>query len=257
MSSEHSAPQVKPTREEVFAEVWKKLTQTYDKSKFKNYEAMLLVKSKPPTSIDMDDCIDFDKLFNKIDQYFNTEDFEMKGFIGSIADISPSFVEKFKERYISYMDPEVLEDKKVLKSPYYSEIDYIADLGRLVEDIEPKFKEPVKFDSEQEQQYSNVVFNIYIQLVNSICGTYTSDEVLEFRKYIHTIEDFDKKITTPFFMEQTLYSSEYKQDEQDGVKLLRETLNKCKLYIETVYKEGCNCIDIIKAIQSFNKKLNG
>lgn len=246
-----------PVPELTFDNIIMKLTQEYNRESFKQYEATLLVKSHPKTSIDCDDCIDFDKLFMKIDQYFNEEKFEMKGFIGSIADISESFVDKFKERYVVYIDKEVIESDKELKSPYYDELSFVSDLSEITKDkyYKPTFTESIKYDDKRAQDMSDTVYNLYCQLYGEYNSTIISENVLKFGEHIGKIEDFKSKVTTPFFYQQPLYSGEFKQEEVDGVLRLRTEFEMLLKYIESTYKKDCDCLAILKAVNQRIKSL--
>ena len=242
-----------------FDNIVMKLTQEYNREDFKRYEATLLVKANPTSNLDADDCIDFDKLFMKIDQYFNDEKFEMKGFVGSIADISPSFVEKFSERYASFIDQDVVKNNKELKSPYYGELEFADDLTEIARNdskiYDPLFIEPIKYDDEKAQQLSAIVFKSYEELIDEHNNSIVAEYTLKFREYIGKIDNFNSKVTTPFFVKQPLYSSEYKPEELEGVNRLRTEFVMLIKYIEATYKPGCDCMAILKALDQRIKTL--
>ena len=248
-----------PTPKLTFDNIVMKLTQEYNRDDFKRYEATLLVKTNPISSIDCDECIDFDKIFMKIDQYFNEEKFEVKGFIGSIADISPSFTIKFAERYSSYIDQDVIKGDKELKSPYYDELSFAADLAEMASNdskiYEPIFTEAIKYEDERAQQMSSLVYDSYVQLVNEHNNTILAEYALKFREHFGKIEDFKSKVTTPFFNRQPVYSDEFKQEELDGVYRLRTEYEMLIKYIESTYKSDCDCLAILKAIDQRIKSL--
>ena len=190
-----------PTPKLTFDNIVMKLTQEYNRENFKRYEATLLVKANPTSNLDADDCIDFDKLFMKIDQYFNDEKFEMKGFVGSIADISPSFVKRFSERYASFIDQDVIKNNKELKSPYYGEMEFAEDLTAITADDPRKFKdmigEVIKFEDSTKHSKSYFVYTAYTKIIDLYNNTLLAENVLKFREHIGKIEDFKSKVTTP------------------------------------------------------------
>lgn len=247
------------TQKLTFDDVVMKLTQEYNPEDFKRYEATLLVKTNPTPNVDVDDSIDFDKLFMKIDKYYNDEKFEMKGFVGSIADISPSFVEKFAERYASFIDQDVIKNDKELKSPYYSEMDFADDLTAITNDDSRKFKdiigETVKFEDNIQQTKSMFVYQAYTKLIDLYNNTILAECVLKFREHIGKIEDFKSKVTTPFFYAQPVYSAEFRQEELDGICMSRREYEMVIKYIEATYKQGCDVDAIFKAIDQRIKRV--
>ena len=242
-----------------FDNIVMKLTQEYNRENFKRYEATLLVKANPTSNLDADDCIDFDKLFMKIDQYFNDEKFEMKGFVGSIADISPSFVEKFSERYASFIDQDVIKNDKELKSPYYGEMEFADDISAITADDSRKFKdmigEVIKFEDSTKHSKSYFVYTAYTKIIDLYNNTLLAENVLKFREHIGKIEDFKSKVTTPFFYQQPVYSDEFRQEELDGICMSRREYEMMIKYIEATYKKGCDVDAIFKAIDERIKKV--
>ena len=238
-------------RKSKYASIISQIIKKYDPEDFKKFEATLVARSKEKCLINLDRAINFDYVFQEIDQYFNDDNYQMKGFVGDLLEISESFREKFVQHYPSYIIDESIE----LKNPYYEEKQFTQDIAELFRFNNELFDKKVENDFDVYKLYQHCLQSL-LNVKMMIEFMHLKQEVDEFEKEHQEIK-FTDHITSPYFIHQTkLFSMNVIPDELKLYTILESEYEQLKIYIEKNYENKDGLSSLSNIVRMKLEKLN-